>query len=79
MLDFLSRCQNKTGGFGGGPSQLSHLAPTYAAINAIVTIGTEEAYKIVDRQALYKWLLSLKAPNGGFRLHEDGEIDVRYD
>ena len=32
---FLARCQNPTGGFGGGPGQVSHLAPTYAAVNAL--------------------------------------------
>ena len=35
------RCQNKTGGFGGGPGQISHLAPTYAAINALAILGGE--------------------------------------
>ena len=37
----LFRCQNKNGGFGGGPGQVSHLAPTYAAVNALAIIGGE--------------------------------------
>lgn len=44
-----ARCQNSTGGFGGGPLQYSHLAPTYAAINALVILQSEEAYSIIDR------------------------------
>ena len=35
--------------FAGGPSQQAHLAPTYAAVNALCILGTEEAYKVIDR------------------------------
>lgn len=40
------------GGFGGGPGQFPHLAPTYAAVNALVILGTEEAYKVIDRSVV---------------------------
>lgn len=76
VIDFLSKCQNKSGGFAGGPGQLSHLAPTYAAINSLVILGTKEAYDIVDRKALLEFYISLKK-EGGFQMHQDGEIDVR--
>jgi len=33
----------------GGPGQLPHLAPTYAAVCALCTIGTVEAYRSIDR------------------------------
>eukprot|EP00948_MAST-09A_sp_MAST-9A-sp1_P000131 g131.t1 len=33
----------RVGGFGGGPQQLPHCASTYAAVNALITLGTEEA------------------------------------
>ena len=33
----------------GGPGQLPHLAPTYAAILALSSLGTEAAYRVVDR------------------------------
>lgn len=45
----LSRWQHPEGGFGGGPGQLPHLAATYAAVNALVTIGTKQAYRIINR------------------------------
>lgn len=35
--------QHPEGGFGGGPYQLAHLAPTYAAVAALVTLGGEDA------------------------------------
>lgn len=49
VCQFLSRCQSPTGGFAGGPGQHAHLAPTYAAVNALCIIGTEEAYNVIDR------------------------------
>src|SRR5690606_31393100 len=49
VIDFLSRCQHKDGGFGGGPGQVPHSAPTYAAINALMICGTEKAYNVINR------------------------------
>jgi hypothetical protein len=49
VTSFLSRCQSPTGGFGGGPGQLPHCAPTYAAISALMICGTEQAYRVIDR------------------------------
>lgn len=49
VCQFLACCQSPTGGFAGGPGQHAHLAPTYAAVNALCIIGTEEAYNVIDR------------------------------
>ena len=49
----------------------------YAAVNALATIGTPEAYNTIDRKALLQFLLRMKDPCGGFRMHEGGEVDVR--
>lgn len=77
VANFLGKCQDPEGGFAGGPMQLPHLAPTYAAVNALVSIGTQEAYDIIDRPALHRFLLSRKSPDGGFTMHDGGEVDVR--
>ncbi|XP_075222235.1 farnesyl transferase beta subunit [Lycorma delicatula] len=77
VAQFLARCQCEDGGFGGGPGQAAHLAPTYAAVNALVSLGTDEAYKVIDRQKLYKFLWSVKVPNGAFQMHVGGEVDIR--
>jgi prenyltransferase beta subunit len=54
---FLSSCQHPQGGYGGGPGQLAHLAPTYAAASALLTLGGQEALSSIDRcvhlQAIY--------------------------
>jgi protein farnesyltransferase subunit beta len=34
-VNLLMLCQSSSGGFGGGPGQLPHLAPTYAACAAL--------------------------------------------
>lgn len=77
VVDFLRHCQNPTGGFGGGPGQYSHLAPTYAAVNALVIIGTKEAYDAINRETLQEFLWSLRTEEGSFRMHEGGEVDIR--
>eukprot|EP01116_Phalansterium_solitarium_P003521 TRINITY_DN14335_c0_g1_i1.p1 TRINITY_DN14335_c0_g1~~TRINITY_DN14335_c0_g1_i1.p1 ORF type:complete len:395 (-),score=85.55 TRINITY_DN14335_c0_g1_i1:355-1539(-) len=68
---------NVGGGFCGGPMQEAHLAATYAAVHALVTIGTERAFSIINREKMYAFLTAMKQPNGGFTMHRGGEIDVR--
>lgn len=70
--------QNDGGGFAGGFGQMSHLATTYATILGLVLVGGEEAYEAVDRRAMWRWLSSLKQPDGGFQMAVGGEEDVRY-
>lgn len=77
VCQFLSRCQSPHGGFGGGPGQHPHLAPTYAAVNALCIIGTEEAFGVIDRKKLLEYLQALKQPDGSFLMHIGGEVDVR--
>ena len=33
----------------GGPGQIAHLAPTYAAVNALCLLRDERAYQVIDR------------------------------
>lgn len=47
-IDTLKRCQHPGGGFGGGPGQLPHLAPTYASVNTLAILGPD-ALQIIDR------------------------------
>lgn len=77
IIDFLNRCQNASGGYGGGPGQYSHLAPTYAAVNTLCILATDEAYNSIDRPAMHKFLRSMRGEDGGFRMQEDGEVDIR--
>ncbi|KAK8644239.1 hypothetical protein V6N13_123551 [Hibiscus sabdariffa] len=76
-IDFLSRCQDPNGGYGGGPGQLPHLATTYAAVNSLVTLGGDKALSSINREKLYLFMRQMKDASGGFRMHDGGEIDVR--
>lgn len=81
ILSFLKHCYNfETGGFGGGPQQLSHLAPTYAAVNCIASLGIDQGYEFLKeiRPSLVKFLESVFEPElGYFLMHKNGEFDTR--
>ncbi|KAJ6796466.1 protein farnesyltransferase subunit beta [Iris pallida] len=76
-VDFLLRCEGEDGGYGGGPGQMPHLATTYAAVNSLITFGSQRALSSINRGKMRKFLLQMKDPSGAFRMHDGGEIDVR--
>lgn len=75
------------GGFGGGPVQMAHAATTYASILSLCILATDtkgsesssKAKELMEkvRIPLYRWMLSLQTDEGGYRMHHDGEVDVR--
>ncbi|CAG2107448.1 unnamed protein product [Medioppia subpectinata] len=77
VVTFLLNCKNKEGGYGGGPQQISHLATTYAAVNALVTFCDENALQSINRNEIKTFILSMKQNDGSFRMHSGGEIDIR--
>ena len=74
LVEWMRSCQSPRGGFGGGPQQLPHLATTYAATMALCILG---AFDVIDRRAMLDFLLSVKQDDGSFRMHDDGEVDLR--
>ncbi|KAJ4729203.1 Protein farnesyltransferase subunit beta [Melia azedarach] len=76
-IDFLSCCQDPDGGYGGGPGQMPHLATTYAAVNALISLGGDRSLTSINRDKMYMFLKRMKDPSGAFRMHDAGEIDVR--
>ncbi|KJZ71145.1 hypothetical protein HIM_09444 [Hirsutella minnesotensis 3608] len=77
LVETVRPMQNETGGFGGGFGQTSHLATTYATVLSLALVGGEDAFEVVDRRSMWKWLCSLKQPDGGFQMAAGGEEDVR--
>jgi protein farnesyltransferase subunit beta len=73
----LSKYQSPSGGFAGGPQQISHLAATYAVVNALFTLNGSAAVHSIDKGSLYKFLMTMKQSDGSFLMHVDGEADVR--
>ncbi|KAF4595927.1 protein farnesyltransferase subunit beta [Ophiocordyceps camponoti-floridani] len=77
LIETVRPMQNAGGGFGGGFGQLSHLATTYATVLSLCLMGGEDAYEVINRKSLWRWLCSLKQPDGGFQMAVGGEEDVR--
>ncbi|XP_039249579.2 protein farnesyltransferase subunit beta-like [Styela clava] len=77
VVKFLEKCQSPTGGYGGGPEQFAHLAPTYAAVNCLCIIATDEAYESINREKLLYFLFQMRQNDGSFTMHEGGESDTR--
>jgi protein farnesyltransferase subunit beta len=76
VIRFLQACQASTGGFGGGPLQLPHLAPTYAAVASLVTIGGQQALEAVNRSAMLSFIKRMCVPpdaGGGLAVCEGAE------
>ena len=44
--------QNPDGGYGSGHGQISHIAPSYAAILSLAMVGGPEALGSIDRRSL---------------------------
>jgi protein farnesyltransferase subunit beta len=73
VIAFLSSCQHPAGGWGGGVGQLAHLAPTYAAVCTLGTLGTPAAFDSIQQQQLHAFLQRMAIPaakGGGFTMHE---------
>ncbi|TIB72929.1 hypothetical protein E3Q23_03191 [Wallemia mellicola] len=78
-LNTLLKCQNSTGGFGGGPGQISHILTTYASIMSFVIAGgpgSGNGWEDIDRKGIYNFLIRMKQKDGSFIVHEGGEVDV---
>ncbi|OMP86445.1 Protein farnesyltransferase subunit beta [Diplodia seriata] len=69
--------QSSTGGFGGGHGQSPHVIGSYASVLALVAVGGEEAYELIDRKAMWHFLGRMKQIDGGFTVTDGGEEDVR--
>ncbi|KAI1039378.1 hypothetical protein LB505_002748 [Fusarium chuoi] len=77
LVDTVRPMQNQDGGFAGGFGHTSHLATCYATVLSLALVGGEDAYEVIDRRAMWRWLCSLKQPDGGFQMALGGEEDVR--
>jgi protein farnesyltransferase subunit beta len=93
IVSTLQACwDNNTGGFGGGPGQMAHCAPTYAAVLSLCIIATcppstnplptsvTEARNLLTkiRNPLRQWYRNLQiSKNGAYCMHIGGEMDVR--
>ncbi|RCN43518.1 hypothetical protein ANCCAN_10481 [Ancylostoma caninum] len=77
IIAFLKACQHPDGGYGGGPGQYAHLAPTYASVMALASLQMEEALESINLETLSRFLHRMKQQDGSFTMHDGGEADIR--
>ncbi|KAF3923766.1 hypothetical protein AA313_de0201189 [Arthrobotrys entomopaga] len=92
VVSSLKPLQHKDGGFGGGNGQSPHMASAYASVLTLVitsyyaskNLSRDEQLNVyarsfswIDRKKLLEWIRKTKLPNGGFKVNEEGEEDVR--
>uniref|UniRef100_A0A8C9GE34 Protein farnesyltransferase subunit beta n=1 Tax=Piliocolobus tephrosceles TaxID=591936 RepID=A0A8C9GE34_9PRIM len=80
IIYYLNKIQNdKKDAFGGGLNQYTHIATTYAAVCVFIYLHDEENnfLSFLDKKKIYTYILKLKCKNGCFRVHKNGEIDIR--
>lgn len=59
-----------TGLVGSLPlSSFSPRAPNFASVLTLCEIGTPQSLGLIDRPAMYNFLLEMRAPGGGFTMH----------
>ncbi|GAW81235.1 farnesyltransferase beta subunit [Plasmodium gonderi] len=76
---YLNKIKNEDGAFGGGLNQYTHIATTYATVCVFIYLHDEENnfLSFLDKKKLHSYILKLKCKDGSFRLHKNGEIDMR--
>jgi len=77
IVQYLSKRKSHDGGYASSPELIGNVVLAYVAVNSLCIIGTESAYKSIDRESLYKWFLTLKRENGSFYAGKGSESDVR--
>ncbi len=67
VVAFLDLCQSVSGGYGGSPGQLPHLAPSYAAVAALVSLQDTKGLVSIRRADMWRFLQSrcISASDGG--------------
>ncbi|KAK6332744.1 CAAX farnesyltransferase (FTase) subunit beta [Orbilia brochopaga] len=91
-ISSLKPLQHKDGGFGGGNGQSQHMAAVYAVVLTLAITAHHAArdlpeaermdvyarsFSWINRARLLQWIRRTKLPNGGFKVNEGGEEDVR--
>ncbi|CRG96524.1 farnesyltransferase beta subunit, putative [Plasmodium gallinaceum] len=76
---YLNKMKNDKDCFGGGLNQYTHIATTYATVCVFIYLHDDENnfLSFLDKKKIHSYILKLKCADGSFRLHKNGEIDMR--
>lgn len=73
--DFVMKCHNFDGGFGGLPLMESHAAYVFCCVGALATI---DSLHRIDKEALGRWMSRRQTAEGGFNGRPEKLPDVCY-
>lgn len=74
-VEYLKKCANKNGGYGGSIGQDSHITSTHYAILVLAQLGRLD---VVDNEKVAGYIKSLQNPDGSFRADKYTETDSRF-
>ena len=77
ITSFLQHRQSKDGLFTGFPQDNPTIIINMLTVSAIAICGTETSYQLINRESMYKFLLSLKNEDGSFSVSLGAEADLR--
>ena len=75
IIDFIGKCQNSDGGFGGNVGHDSHLLYTLSAVQIMAILNALDKINIA---AVVTWVSKLQKEDGSFSGDEWEEIDTRF-
>ncbi|MEN2496607.1 MAG: hypothetical protein MHMPM18_001105 [Marteilia pararefringens] len=76
--DQLNQLQSKEeGGFSSAVGEIPDSINSYFCINILAILDTEEAFKLINKPLMFKFLSSLRIGDGSFLSNRIGDIDLR--
>ncbi|MEN2496606.1 MAG: hypothetical protein MHMPM18_001105 [Marteilia pararefringens] len=74
----LDQLQSKEeGGFSSAVGEIPDSINSYFCINILAILDTEEAFKLINKPLMFKFLSSLRIGDGSFLSNRIGDIDLR--
>ncbi len=74
-INFLLKCQNPNGGFGGSIGQDSHITSTHYAL---LTLAQFNSLNLISAEQIANYIKSLQNSDGSFKGDEYAETDSRF-
>ena len=74
-INFLLKCQNPNGGFGGSIGQDSHITSTHYAL---LTLAQFNSLNLISAEPIANYIKSLQNSDGSFKGDEYAETDSRF-
>ncbi|CAN0038565.1 unnamed protein product, partial [Discosporangium mesarthrocarpum] len=75
LVNWVMRCQDENGGFGGNEGHDPHILYTLSALQVLALLGELDR---VDKDKVASYVAGLQQPDGSFFGDQWGEVDTRF-